>query len=109
MDYARPDAVVSTDWLAARLDAPDIRLVDGSFYLPAQKRDPKAEFVQQPGATYPEQVAHRHPHAFLGEHGVDLGLQAAAQRHQLGPVADQLAQLPDRRRSQPGLREPVHA
>jgi thiosulfate/3-mercaptopyruvate sulfurtransferase len=54
MDYARSDALVSTDWLAARLDAPDIRLVDGSFYLPAQKRDPKAEFVQQhiPGAVF---------------------------------------------------------
>ena len=54
MDYARPDALVSTDWLAARLDAPDIRLVDGSFYLPAQKRDPKAEFVNQhiPGAVF---------------------------------------------------------
>ena len=54
MDYARPDALVSTDWLAARLDAPDIRLVDGSFYLPAQKRDPKAEFVAQhsPGAVF---------------------------------------------------------
>ena len=54
MDYARPDALVSTDWLANRLDAPDIRLVDGSFYLPAQKRDPKAEFVQQhiPGAVF---------------------------------------------------------
>ena len=54
MDYARPDALVSTDWLAARLDAPDIRLVDGSFYLPAQKRDPKAEFAQQhiPGAVF---------------------------------------------------------
>ena len=47
MDYARPDALVSTDWLAARLSAPDVRIVDGSFYLPAQKRDPKAEFVQQ--------------------------------------------------------------
>ncbi len=54
MDYARPDALVSTDWLAARLDAPDMRLVDGSFYLPAQKRDPKAEFDQQhiPGAVF---------------------------------------------------------
>ena len=47
MDYARPDALVSTDWLAARLDAPDIRLVDGSFYLPAQKRDPRKEFENQ--------------------------------------------------------------
>ena len=54
MDYARPDALVSTDWLAARLDAPDVRVVDGSFYLPAQKRDPKTEFVNQhiPGAVF---------------------------------------------------------
>jgi len=54
MDYARPDALVSTDWLAARLDAPDIRLVDGSFYLPAQKRDPRKEFDHQhiPGAVF---------------------------------------------------------
>ena len=54
MDYARPDALVSTEWLAARLDAPDVRIVDGSFYLPAQKRDPKAEFAHQhiPGAVY---------------------------------------------------------
>src|SRR5258708_2783885 len=47
MEYARPDALVSTDWLANRLDAPDIRVVDGSFYLPAAKRDPKAEFTNQ--------------------------------------------------------------
>ena len=54
MEYARPDALVSTDWLAARLDAPDIRVVDGSFYLPAAKRDPKAEFANQhiPGAVF---------------------------------------------------------
>jgi len=54
MEYARPDALVSTDWLAARLDAPDLRIVDGSFYLPAQKRDPKREFDNQhiPGAVF---------------------------------------------------------
>src|SRR5262245_49124033 len=54
MEYARPDALVSTDWLAARLDAPDVRVVDGSFYLPAAKRDPKAEFANQhiPGAVF---------------------------------------------------------
>ena len=54
MTYARPDALVSTDWLASHLDAPDVRIVDASFYLPAQKRDPKAEFAQQhiPGALY---------------------------------------------------------
>src|SRR6478752_8392760 len=54
MTYARPDALVSTEWLAAHLDSPDVRLVDGSFYLPAQKRDPKAEFANQhiPGAVF---------------------------------------------------------
>src|SRR6266436_3951911 len=54
MDYARPEALVSTEWLAAHLDSPDVRLVDGSFYLAAQKRDPKAEFANQhiPGAVF---------------------------------------------------------
>src|SRR3954464_1782976 len=54
MSYARPDALVSTEWLAAHLAAPDIRIVDGSFFLPAPKRDPKAEFANQhiPGAVF---------------------------------------------------------
>src|SRR6185436_11104553 len=54
MSYDRPDALVSTEWLAAHLDAPDVRIVDGSFFLPAQKRDPKAEFASQhiPGAVF---------------------------------------------------------
>ena len=47
MTYARPDALVSTEWLADHLDAPDVRIVDASFYLPAQKREPKAEFAKQ--------------------------------------------------------------
>jgi thiosulfate/3-mercaptopyruvate sulfurtransferase len=52
--YARPEALVQTAWLAERLDAPDIRVVDGSWYLPAMKRDPKAEFLAEhiPGAVY---------------------------------------------------------
>jgi thiosulfate/3-mercaptopyruvate sulfurtransferase len=54
MTYARPDALVSTEWLADHLDAPDVRIVDASFYLPAQKRDPAAEFASQhiAGAVY---------------------------------------------------------
>lgn len=54
MPYARPDALVSTEWLAAHLDAPDVRVVDGSFYLPAQKRDAKAEYGSRhvPGAVF---------------------------------------------------------
>ena len=52
--YARPDALVSTEWLAGKLTAPDVRIVDGSFFLPAQKRDPKAEFAERhiPGAMF---------------------------------------------------------
>lgn len=54
MSHTRPDALVSTEWLATRLDAPDVRVVDGSFYLPAQKRDAKAEYAERhiPGAVF---------------------------------------------------------
>jgi thiosulfate/3-mercaptopyruvate sulfurtransferase len=45
--------IVSTDWLAARIGASDLVPVDGSFYLPAQKRDAAAEYAAGhiPGAT----------------------------------------------------------
>lgn len=51
---ARDDVFVSTDWLAARLDAPDLVVVDGSWYLPAQARDPHAEYAARriPGAVH---------------------------------------------------------
>jgi thiosulfate/3-mercaptopyruvate sulfurtransferase len=46
--------LVTTDWLATHLGKPDIAIVDGSFYLPAQKRDAKAEFLAAhiPGAVF---------------------------------------------------------
>jgi thiosulfate/3-mercaptopyruvate sulfurtransferase len=34
MPYAHPEAVVSTEWLAAHLDDPRVRVVDSSFKLP---------------------------------------------------------------------------
>ena len=34
MPYAHPEALVSTEWLAAHLDDPHIRVVDSSFKLP---------------------------------------------------------------------------
>lgn len=51
---AREDVFVSTDWLAARLNAPDIVVVDGSWYLPAQGRDGAAEYAARriPGAVH---------------------------------------------------------
>jgi thiosulfate/3-mercaptopyruvate sulfurtransferase len=54
MPYANPDALVSTDWLASHLNSPDVRIVDASWYLPAMKRDPKAEYDAGhiPGAVF---------------------------------------------------------
>ena len=45
--------LVSTDWLADRLGMPDTVVVDGSFYLPALKRDAAAEHLAGhiPGAV----------------------------------------------------------
>jgi thiosulfate/3-mercaptopyruvate sulfurtransferase len=37
--------VVSADWLQAELGKPDLRVLDASFYLPAQKRDADAEYA----------------------------------------------------------------
>ncbi|HTN97372.1 MAG TPA: 3-mercaptopyruvate sulfurtransferase [Nordella sp.] len=46
--------VVSTEWLAERLHAPDIAIIDASWHLPAAKRDAKAEFrtARIPGAQF---------------------------------------------------------
>jgi thiosulfate/3-mercaptopyruvate sulfurtransferase len=54
---ARPPTsknLVTTDWLAARLGEPEVSIVDGSFYLPALKRDAKAEYLAAhiPGAAF---------------------------------------------------------
>jgi thiosulfate/3-mercaptopyruvate sulfurtransferase len=46
--------LVETDWLAERLDAPDLVVLDASLHIPITGRDPKAEFRQEhiPGALY---------------------------------------------------------
>jgi thiosulfate/3-mercaptopyruvate sulfurtransferase len=36
--------LVSTQWLAERIDAPDVRIADASWYLPQAGRDTKAEY-----------------------------------------------------------------
>ncbi len=45
--------LVSTEWLAARLGAPDLVPVDGSYHLPAVGRDAQAEYLAGhiPGAV----------------------------------------------------------
>lgn len=54
MPYANPDALVSTTWLAEHLRAPDLRIVDASWYLPQMNRDAKKEYAERhiPGAVF---------------------------------------------------------
>ena len=49
-----PKALVSTDWLAAHLKDPDLRILDASWYLPDMGRDGRAEYDDShiPGARY---------------------------------------------------------
>ncbi|MBL8563696.1 MAG: 3-mercaptopyruvate sulfurtransferase [Gemmobacter sp.] len=49
-----PKTLVSTDWLAAHLRDPDLRVLDASWYLPAMNRDAKAEYAAGhiPGARF---------------------------------------------------------
>jgi thiosulfate/3-mercaptopyruvate sulfurtransferase len=44
----------TTDWLAGQAGKPNVVVVDASYYLPTQKRDPKAEYVAAhiPGAVF---------------------------------------------------------
>lgn len=46
--------LASTEWLAANLSAPDLRVVDASWHLPDSGRDAAAEYREQhiPGAVY---------------------------------------------------------
>ncbi|MGB3387883.1 MAG: rhodanese-like domain-containing protein, partial [Pseudaminobacter sp.] len=46
--------VIDADWLQERLGSPGVALVDGSWYLPAQKRDAQAEYdaAHIPGAIF---------------------------------------------------------
>ena len=49
-----PKTLVSTGWLAEHLKDPDLRVIDASWYLPADARDPKAEYNEAhiPGARF---------------------------------------------------------
>jgi thiosulfate/3-mercaptopyruvate sulfurtransferase len=54
-ENARPSRwLKTTEWLAGELGKPNVVPVDGSYYLPAQKRDARAEFLagHVPGAVF---------------------------------------------------------
>ena len=67
--------LVSTEWLAAHIEAPDVRIVDASWYLPQIGRDAKAEFraAHIPGALFFDID--------------DLSDEASALPHMLAPAA----------------------
>ena len=46
--------LVSTDWLERNLRAPNLRIIDASWYLPIQSRNPQAEYEARhiPGAVF---------------------------------------------------------
>lgn len=50
----KTEALVSTDWLLQHIDQPDLRLVDASWYMPDQDRNPRAEYANEhiPGAVF---------------------------------------------------------
>lgn len=57
---ATPDTspfVVSFEWLQQRLGQPEVKIIDASWYLPAQNRDGAAEYAANriPGAVYFDQ------------------------------------------------------
>jgi thiosulfate/3-mercaptopyruvate sulfurtransferase len=61
------EPIVSTAWLAERLGRPDVRILDGSWWMPAENRDPHAEYLEAhiPGAVFFDIDA-------VADHTVDL-------------------------------------
>jgi thiosulfate/3-mercaptopyruvate sulfurtransferase len=54
MSTSDPQLLATTDWLAAHLGAPDLRVLDASWHLPDAGRDARAEFEAGhiPGARF---------------------------------------------------------
>jgi thiosulfate/3-mercaptopyruvate sulfurtransferase len=54
MPAASATGLVSTKWLAEHLGAPDVKVVDATWYLPTMRRDAKAEYAEAhiKGAVY---------------------------------------------------------
>jgi thiosulfate/3-mercaptopyruvate sulfurtransferase len=48
------DSLVTTEWLERELGAPDLRVIDATWCLPADGRDPRAEYEAEhvPGAVF---------------------------------------------------------
>ncbi len=54
MQYINQDSLVSTQWLNENLGAPDLRVVDATWFMPCAERDARAEYdaAHIPGAVF---------------------------------------------------------
>ena len=54
MSQDDPRLLVSTAWLAAHLDDPDLRILDATWFMPGTPRDPQEEYAAKhiPGAVF---------------------------------------------------------
>lgn len=54
MPYAHPESLVSTEWLAAYIDRPELRVIDASFTLPGVAPTAREEYARRhiPGAVF---------------------------------------------------------
>lgn len=69
------ESLVSTEWLATELGAPDLRVIDASLFLPASGRNARAEYEAEhiPGAVFMDldeivDADNPVPHMFPPEH-----------------------------------------
>jgi thiosulfate/3-mercaptopyruvate sulfurtransferase len=69
------DSLVTTQWLAAELGAPDLRVIDATMFLPGSGRDARAEYEAEhiPGAVFMDldeivDTDNPAPHMFPPEH-----------------------------------------
>ena len=69
------ESLVSTDWLEKELGAPDLRVIDASFFLSADRRNARAEYEAEhiPGAVFMDiddiaDTSNPAPHMFPPEH-----------------------------------------
>ena len=61
MTYPRPEALVETEWLAAHLDDPQVRIVDASFKLPGITPTAREDYDRGPHHPYYELLSRSVP------------------------------------------------
>ncbi|MCW9046407.1 MAG: rhodanese-like domain-containing protein, partial [Alphaproteobacteria bacterium] len=47
MDYVNPQALVDSEWLAAHLNDPNVKVIEATSFLPNVDKDAKVEFKKQ--------------------------------------------------------------